>query len=75
MLMGTATEVRARAVSLDIFERFSRILDGYHFHQVRCLNLFTRPLQNSCPWRFWLDHPANAPFVLRTFPPWTGEPR
>ena len=41
MLMGTATEVRARAISLDIFERFSRILDGYHFHQVGCLNLFT----------------------------------
>ena len=41
MLMATPTEVRARAISLDIFERFSRILDGYHFHQVGCLNLFT----------------------------------
>ncbi|MCY4475367.1 MAG: FAD-binding oxidoreductase [Chloroflexi bacterium] len=41
MLMATTTEVRARAISLDIFERFSRILDGYHFHQVGCLNLFT----------------------------------
>ena len=41
MLMATVTEVRARAISLDIFERFSRILDGYHFHQVGCLNLFT----------------------------------
>ena len=41
MLMATATEVRARAISLDHFERFSRILDGYHFHQVGCLNLFT----------------------------------
>ena len=39
MLMGTETEVRARSVSLDLFERFSRILDGYHFHQVGCLNL------------------------------------
>ena len=41
MLMATQTEVRARAISLDIFERFSRIIDGYHFHQVGCLNLFT----------------------------------
>ena len=41
MLMATATEVRARAITLDLFERFSRILDGYHFHQVGCLNLFT----------------------------------
>ena len=41
MLMATPTEVRARAISLDIFERFSRIIDGYHFHQVGCLNLFT----------------------------------
>ncbi len=40
MLMATETEVRARSVSLDLFERFSRILDGYHFHQVGCLNLF-----------------------------------
>ena len=39
MLMATETEVRARAISLDLFERFSRILDGYHFHQVGCLNL------------------------------------
>ena len=39
MLMATETEVRARSVSLDLFERFSRILDGYHFHQVGCLNL------------------------------------
>ena len=39
MLMGTETEVRARAISLDLFERFSRILDGYRFHQVGCLNL------------------------------------
>ena len=41
MLMTTQTEVRARAIALDIYERFSRILDGYHFHQVGCLNLFT----------------------------------
>ncbi len=41
MLMATVTEVRARAIALNIFERFSRILDGYHFHQVGCLNLFT----------------------------------
>ena len=41
MLMATETEVRARSISLDLFERFSRILDGYHFHQVGCLNLST----------------------------------
>ena len=40
MLMATETEVRARAISLDLFERFSRILDGYQFHQVGCLNLY-----------------------------------
>ena len=31
MLMATETEVRARSISLDLFERFSRILDGYRF--------------------------------------------
>ena len=41
MLLGTETEVRARAISLDLFERFSRILDGYQFHQIGCLNLVT----------------------------------
>ena len=41
MLMATETEVRARSISLDLFERFSRILDGYRFHQVGCLNLYT----------------------------------
>ena len=39
MLMPTETEVRARSISLDLFERFSRILDGYEFHQVGCLNI------------------------------------
>ena len=39
MLMPTETEVRARSISLDLFERFSRILDGYQFHQVGCLNV------------------------------------
>ena len=55
MLMATPTEVRARAVSLDIFERFSRILDGYHFHQVGCLNLFTEEVfnQNSHQLDMW----------------------
>ncbi len=44
MLMGTETEVRARSISLDLFERFSRILDGYTFHQVGCLNLSTEDI-------------------------------
>ncbi|MYB50533.1 MAG: FAD-binding oxidoreductase [Dehalococcoidia bacterium] len=44
MLMPTETEVRARSISLDLFERFSRILDGYHFHQVGCLNLATEKI-------------------------------
>ncbi len=56
MLMGTVTEVRARAIALDIFERFSRILDGYHFHQVGCLNLFTEEVfsQNAAFREMWL---------------------
>ena len=55
MLMATPTEVRARALSLDIFERFSRILDGYHFHQVGCLNLFTEDVftQNAHLLEMW----------------------
>lgn len=47
MLMPTETEVRARSVSLDLFERFSRILDGYQFHQVGCLNLSTEEIFSS----------------------------
>ena len=55
MLMATPTEVRARGLSLDIFERFSRILDGYHFHQVGCLNLFTEDVftQNAHLLEMW----------------------
>ena len=55
MLMSTVTEVRARAIALDIFERFSRILDGYHFHQVGCLNLFTEQVfsQNADLREMW----------------------
>ena len=33
------TAIRARLNTLDNFERFSRILEGYSFHQVGCLNL------------------------------------
>ena len=33
------TAIRARLKTLDNFERFSRILEGYSFHQVGCLNL------------------------------------
>lgn len=33
------TAIRARLKTLDNFERFSEILDGYFFHQVGCLNL------------------------------------
>lgn len=39
MLQQNETSIRARSRSLDIFERFSQILDGYTFHQVGCLNL------------------------------------
>ena len=42
MLQHNAVSIRARARSLDIFERFSKILDGYTFHQVGCLNLMTK---------------------------------
>ena len=33
------TAIRARLKTLDNFERFSQILEGYSFHQVGCLNL------------------------------------
>ena len=33
------TAIRARLKTLDNFERFSRILNGYSFHQVGCVNL------------------------------------
>ena len=33
------TAIRARLKTLDNFERFSEILEGYSFHQVGCLNL------------------------------------
>ena len=39
MLQANEAAIRARSRSLDIFERFSDILDGYTFHQVGCLNL------------------------------------
>ena len=39
MLQHNEASIRARSRSLDIFERFSKILDGYTFHQVGCLNL------------------------------------
>jgi glycine/D-amino acid oxidase-like deaminating enzyme len=50
MLLGRETPIRARAVSLDLFERFSRILDGYEFHQVGCLNLFTKDVMAQNAW-------------------------
>jgi glycine/D-amino acid oxidase-like deaminating enzyme len=37
MLMPTETGTRARAITMDIFERFSKILDNYSFHQVGCM--------------------------------------
>jgi len=39
MLQDNESAIRARSRSLDIFERFSRILPGYTFHQVGCLNI------------------------------------
>ena len=33
------TAIRARIKTLDLFERFSNILDGYTFQQVGCLSL------------------------------------
>lgn len=38
-LMGTETAVRARKISLELFQRFSREVDGYTFHDVGTLNL------------------------------------
>ena len=40
MLMGTEAASVARGISLDIFERFDRILDDYTFHQVGYLGLY-----------------------------------
>ena len=39
MLLGEEQLVRARSVSLDLFERFGKLLDGYDFHQIGCVNL------------------------------------
>ena len=41
MLLDAESVIKARGISIDLFERFGRILDGYQFHQVGCLNLFT----------------------------------
>ena len=41
MLMPKETAIRARAISIDMFERFGKMLDGYQYHQVGCMNLFT----------------------------------
>ena len=38
-LQWNETSVKARMKSLDLFEKFSQILDGYTFQQVGCLNL------------------------------------
>jgi len=40
MLMGTETATLARAITMDIFERFSRILNDYSFHQSGCLFIY-----------------------------------
>ena len=55
MLLTTETEVRARGISLDLFERFSRILDGYRFHQVGCLNLYLEDAfaRTEVDWEMW----------------------
>ena len=37
MLMATETATRARGLSMDLFERFGDILDGYSFHQSGCM--------------------------------------
>ena len=41
MLMPTETGTRARAISMDIFERFTDILDDYSFHQCGCMFICT----------------------------------
>jgi len=52
MLQHNPASIRARARSLDIFERFSKILDGYTFHQVGCLNLMThQAFEDNAPMR------------------------
>ena len=41
-LQWNATSVVARMKTLDLFENFSKVLDGYTFQQVGCLNLSTK---------------------------------
>ena len=41
-LQWNPTSVVARMKTLDLFERFSNILEGYTFQQVGCLNLSTK---------------------------------
>ena len=48
MLLGEEQLVRARSVSLDLFERFGKLLDGYDFHQIGCVNLVSeKTLSNT----------------------------
>jgi glycine/D-amino acid oxidase-like deaminating enzyme len=40
MLMATENATRARGISFDIFERFDRLLEDYHFHQDGCMGIY-----------------------------------
>ena len=46
-LQWNATSVVARMKTLDLFENFSKVLDGYTFQQVGCLNLSTKSDYNE----------------------------
>jgi len=48
MLMSTETGTRARAITMDIFERFSKVLDNYSFHQVGCMFIYNEKQYRAC---------------------------
>jgi len=66
MLMPTETGTLARGITMDIFERFSKILDNYSFHQVGCLFIYNEQEFLATESEREMQHGAGAKFeVLR----------
>ena len=66
MLMPTETGTRARAITMDIFERFSKILDNYSFHQVGCMFILDEQHYHEAEQEREMQRSAGARFeVLR----------
>jgi glycine/D-amino acid oxidase-like deaminating enzyme len=56
----------ARGITMDIFERFSRIIDNYSFHQVGCLFIYDEGEFLAAESEREMQHRAGAKFeVLR----------